>query len=67
VFCFPKWYEKTVLKGLALSHELWWTRSPVAVFENENWWKTIEVPGWFSSGDLILFEKLSAPLGEDAF
>jgi hypothetical protein len=34
-----------------LSHELWWTGSPVAVFENENQWETAEIPGWFSPGD----------------
>jgi hypothetical protein len=44
-----------VFKGSALSHELWLTRSPVAVFENENRWETTEIPGWFSPGDLDLF------------
>jgi hypothetical protein len=51
-----------------LSHELWWTGSPVAAFENENQWETAEIPGWFSPGDfvLILKKKLRTPLGEDA-
>jgi hypothetical protein len=31
--------------------------SLVAVFENENWWETTEIPGWFSPGDLVLFLK----------
>jgi hypothetical protein len=39
----------------ALSRELWWTRSPVAIFENENPWETAEIPGWFSRGDFILY------------
>jgi hypothetical protein len=30
-----------------LSRELWWTGSPVDVFENENQWKTTEILGWF--------------------
>jgi hypothetical protein len=50
-----------------LSRELWWTGSPVAVFENENQWETAEIPGWFSPGDFCSnIEKLPAPLGEDA-
>jgi hypothetical protein len=51
-----------------LSRELWWTGSPLAVFENENQRETAEIPGWFSPGDfvLILKKKLPAPLGEDA-
>jgi hypothetical protein len=36
-----------------LSRELWWTRSLVAIFENENHWETAEIPGWFSSGDFV--------------
>jgi hypothetical protein len=40
-----------------LSRELWWTGSPVAVFENENQWETAEIPGWFSPGDFILILK----------
>jgi hypothetical protein len=31
-----------------LSRELWWMRSPIPVFENENRWETVEIPGWFS-------------------
>jgi hypothetical protein len=39
----------------------------VAVFENENQWETVEIPGWFSPGDFCSnIEKLPAPLGEDA-
>jgi hypothetical protein len=30
---FEKWFFKKVWR---LSRELWWTGSPVAVFENEN-------------------------------
>jgi hypothetical protein len=40
-----------------LSRELWWTGSPVAVFENENQWETAEIPGWFSRGDFVLILK----------
>jgi hypothetical protein len=41
-----------------LSHELWWTGSPVAIFENENQqWETAEIPGWFSPGDFVLILK----------
>jgi hypothetical protein len=40
-----------------LSRELWWTRSPVAVVENENQWETAEIPGWFSLGDFVLILK----------
>jgi hypothetical protein len=50
-----------------LSRELWWTGSPVAVFENENQWETAEIPGWFSSGDFVLILKnFLLLLGEDA-
>jgi hypothetical protein len=37
--------------------ELWWTGSPVAIFENENQWETAEIPGWFSPGDFVLILK----------
>jgi hypothetical protein len=40
-----------------LSRELWWTGSPVAVFENENQWETAEIPGWFSPRDFVLILK----------
>jgi hypothetical protein len=40
-----------------LSRELWWTGSPIAVFENENQWETAEIPGWFSPGDFVLILK----------
>jgi hypothetical protein len=40
-----------------LSRELWWTGSPVAIFENENRWETAEIPGWFSPGDFVLILK----------
>jgi thioredoxin-related protein len=40
-----------------LSRELWWTGSPVAVFENENQWETAEIPGWFGPGDFVLILK----------
>jgi hypothetical protein len=40
-----------------LSRELWWTGSPVAVFENKNQWETAEIPGWFSLGDFVLILK----------
>jgi hypothetical protein len=40
-----------------LSRELWWTGSPVAVFENENQRETAEIPGWFSPGDFVLILK----------
>jgi hypothetical protein len=52
-----------------LSYELWWTGSPIAVFENENEnrWETIEIPGWFSLGDFVLYKKIPAPLEEEVF
>jgi hypothetical protein len=40
-----------------LSRELWWTGSPVAVFENENQWETAEILGWFSPGDFVIILK----------
>jgi hypothetical protein len=47
-----------------LSHELWWTGSPVAVFENENKWETAEIPGWFSPGDFCsILKKTSCSFG----
>jgi hypothetical protein len=50
-----------------LSRELWWTGSPVAIFENENQCETAEIPGWFSPEDFCSnIEKLPAPFGEDA-
>jgi hypothetical protein len=33
-----------------LRHELWWTGSPVAVFENKNRWETTKIPRWISPG-----------------
>jgi hypothetical protein len=61
VFYFPK-RKKVLLRKVfflkrvrRLSHELWWTGSPVAVFENENQWESAETPGWFSPGDFILY------------
>jgi hypothetical protein len=48
-------FEKWFLKVRWLSRELWWTGSPVAVFENENQWETAEIPGWFSPGDFVLY------------
>jgi hypothetical protein len=29
--------------------------SPVAVFENENQWKTVKIPGWFSTWNFVLY------------
>jgi hypothetical protein len=50
--------RKVVFKKVRrLSRELWWTGSPVAVFENENQWETAEIPGWFSPGDFVLILK----------
>jgi hypothetical protein len=46
-----------------LSRELWWTGSPVAVFEKENQWETAEIPGWFSPGDFVLYLKTSCSFG----
>jgi hypothetical protein len=40
-----------------LSHELWWTGSPVAVLKMKNQWETAEIPGWFSPGDFVLILK----------
>ena len=66
-FLFSKNVLKMVLKGPALSRELWWTGSPVAVYENENRWEITEIPGWFSLGDFVLYKKIPAPLEEEAF
>ena len=42
-------FEKSGFKRVRrLSRELWWTGSPVAVFEKENQWETAEIPGWFT-------------------
>ena len=50
---FEKWFYKV----RRLSRELWWTGSPVAVFEKENQWETAEIPGWFSPGDFVIILK----------
>jgi hypothetical protein len=61
VFVFQK--KETVLRKVVfkkvrrLSRELWWTGSPVAVFEKENEWETAEMPGWFSPGDFVIILK----------
>jgi hypothetical protein len=68
MFCFQKKVRlrKVVFKKVRrLSRELWWTGSPVAVFENENQWETAEIPGW-TRGFCYNTEKLPAPFGEDA-
>ena len=50
--------RKVVFKKVQrLSRELWWTGSPVAVFEKENQWETAEIPGWFSPGDFVIILK----------
>ena len=50
--------RKVVFKKVRrLSRELWWTGSPVAVFENENQCETAEIPGWFSPGDFVIILK----------
>jgi hypothetical protein len=55
VFCFPKCFENGFERS-SVEPELWWTGSPVAIiFKNENQWETIEILGWFSPGDLLLF------------
>jgi hypothetical protein len=60
MFCFPK-KEMLLKSGFSkvwlLSRELWWTGSPVAVFEKENQWETAEIPGWFSLGDFVIILK----------
>jgi hypothetical protein len=48
---FEKWFKKV----RRLSRALWWMGSPVAIFENENRWETIEILGWFSPGDFVLY------------
>jgi hypothetical protein len=43
---FPKILLKSGFKKVRrLSRELWWTGSPVAVFENGNKWETVEIHG----------------------
>jgi hypothetical protein len=37
--------------GCAMSYGGW----EVAIFENENWWETTEISGWFSPGDFVLY------------
>jgi hypothetical protein len=67
VFCFQKRVRlrKMVFKKVRrVSRELWWTGSPVVVFENENQWETAEIPGWFSPGDFVLILKNSLLLLE---
>jgi hypothetical protein len=50
--------EKCFFKKVRkFSRELWWTGSPVAVFENENQWETAKIPRWFSPGDFVLILK----------
>jgi hypothetical protein len=36
--------ESCFKKVRRLSRELWWTESPLAIFENENQWETVEIP-----------------------
>jgi hypothetical protein len=52
---FENWFQKFRW----LSCELWWTGSPIAIFENENEnrWEITEIPGWFSLGDFVLYKK----------
>jgi hypothetical protein len=57
VFCLKR---RVLLKSgfkkvRRLSRELWWTGSPVVVVKNENQWETVEIPGWFSLGDFVLY------------
>ena len=59
--------RKVVFKKVRrLSRELWWTGSPVAVFENENQWELLRYLDGLVQGILFYIEKLPAPLGEDA-
>jgi hypothetical protein len=48
-----------------LSHELWWTRSPVTVFKKKTDGKLPKFLDGLVQGILFYIEKLSAPLGED--
>jgi hypothetical protein len=49
-----------------LSRELWWTGSPVAIFEKKTSEKLLRYLDGLVQGILFYIEKLPAPLGEDA-
>jgi hypothetical protein len=58
MFCFPKkrdsfekWFFKKKVRRL--SRELWWTGSPVAVFENENQWELLRYLDGLVQGILL--------------
>jgi hypothetical protein len=57
MFCFPK--KEMVLRKVGfkkvrrLSRELWWTGSPVAVFENENQWELLRYLDGLVQGILL--------------
>jgi hypothetical protein len=57
MFCFPKkgdGFEKSGFsKVRRLSRELWWTGSPVAVFENENQWELLRYLDGLVQGILL--------------
>ena len=57
MFCFPKkemLLRKVVSKKVRrLSRELWWTGSPVAVFENENQWELLRYLDGLVQGILL--------------
>ena len=57
MFCFPKKemvLRKVVFKKVRrLSRELWWTGSPVAVFENENQWELLRYLDGLVQGILL--------------
>jgi hypothetical protein len=56
MFCFPKKdaFEKWFLKKVRrLSRELWWTGSPVAVFENINQWELLRYLDGLVQGILL--------------
>jgi hypothetical protein len=57
MFCFPKkWMllKSGFLKKVRrLSRELWWTGSPVAVFENENQWELLRYLDGLVQGILL--------------
>ena len=48
---FEKWFLKKKVRRL--SRELWWTGSPVAVFENENQWELLRYLDGLVQGILL--------------
>jgi hypothetical protein len=59
---FEQWFQKV----RRLRRELWWTRSPIVVFEMKTSGKLPRFLDGLVQGILFYIKKLPAPLEEDA-